>query len=597
MNLKFTIGRRIGFGFGILILLTLGNFVLTIHTLFKSRHLSDQILTVYTPSVDALEDLHVLVLSSQKMMNFWVHVQSSDDHPDKQKLKVLINDSYPLLKKRLNWLSLNWSFEDRHHLSLILKDLDILFTEYKSVMKQLNTFASYEDASVVFMVRPEIEGGTLDQLTKNIMSSLSALTASQHVKTQMVSNQMISSFSILEYVVIGSAWVLLVGGIVIAFFTVRSIVTPVKKLQGVIKDMGKGVLPKDSIAHHNDEIGDMALALNLLVDGMKRTAEFSRQVGAGIFDKDYKPLSKDDMLGNSLLLMRSELKELTGDLEAKVAERTQEIERQSLEIEQSNKTLQTLFTAQTDSIVYAKRIQESILPSESYIRHFLQDFFVFYRPRHIISGDFYWFEQHDNILYLAAVDCTGHGVPGALMSIIGHDLLDSAIRQKNIVNAGQVLDHLNRELARILRIGEEGSGGSKDGMDIALCRIDLNNMEMQYAGAYNPLYLFRDGVLQEFKADKRPIGFFADDKTFVYSTLVIPLKSGDMFYIFSDGYADQFGGPDGKKFMYRNFKTLLLNIHQKRMEEQEKELRSSIDLWMGTEEQIDDLMVIGFRIP
>ncbi len=587
MKVKLTISKRIGLGFAILTLLTMANFFLTIKTLFKSRSFSEQIVTVYTPSVDALEDLHAQILNTNKLINYWLHVQSSDDNPDKQKLKEYINSSYPAIKKQINELAINWTAKERSRLESIFYRLDSLYILHQDIMTSMNSFAAYEDASVVFLVRPVIED--VNSLTKDIIKSLTELIAIQHDNTQRVSNSMIDSFNILQAVVFNSGFILVIGGIIIALLTIKSIVKPIQQLQVTIKAMAKGILPEENMSHHDDEIGDMTEELNLLIDGMKRTSEFSREVGSGNFDSNYVPLSKDDALGNSLLLMRAELKELTGNLEAKVQKRTDEIQEQ-------RKILEKLYTDQTDSIIYAKRIQESILPSESSIKKYIPQSFIYFKPRNIISGDFYWFEHNKDYIYLASVDCTGHGVPGALMSIIGHDLLDNAIIVNPSITAGEVLDHLNKELTRILRIGADDAGGAKDGMDISLCRIDVRKQQLQYAGAYNPLYIVRNGELIETKADKRPIGIYAFNKEFTYTTHTFDIQANDVFYIFSDGYPDQFGGPLNKKLMYKNFRELLVRLHKKPMHDQNIELEKFMNEWRKDEDQVDDQLILGFKV-
>jgi serine phosphatase RsbU (regulator of sigma subunit) len=249
------------------------------------------------------------------------------------------------------------------------------------------------------------------------------------------------------------------------------------------------------------------------------------------------------------------------------------------------------------SIHYARLIQEAILPSEERFRSVLPESFVFHKPRDIVSGDFYWLQEYDGKILVAAVDCTGHGVPGAFMSIIGNNQLNAAVREEGLTTPSLILDSLNRGVSSTLRSQTEGSGaGIKDGMDIALICIDLENKQIQYSGAYNPLYIIRDGKLLETKGDKFPIGLAQDDDLRLFTNHTFELMEGDCLYIFSDGYPDQFGGPMGKKFKYDNFRSLLFEIHQLSPRKQLKQVEHRFDEWKGELVQLDDVLLIGIRL-
>ncbi|GIV28110.1 MAG: hypothetical protein KatS3mg027_1924 [Bacteroidia bacterium] len=358
--------------------------------------------------------------------------------------------------------------------------------------------------------------------------------------------------------------------------------------------MGRGIVPKEKIEPRNDEIGEMSMALNQLISAVERQTEFAKGLGAGNFSQEYHPLSEQDTLGHALLKMRDDLYENERFLEQKVEERTAEVVRQKEEIERQRVKLEHLYNEVTDSIKYAKRIQEAILPLEADVKKQLPDSFVLYKPKDIVSGDFYWMEKVGKKVFFAAVDCTGHGVPGAFMSIVGYNLLKQIVKEEN--NPGEILNKLSKGVKDTLHQGVE-EGTSKDGMDIALCSYDSETYELQFAGAYNPLYLVRDGKLIEIKADKFPIGGALEDSDYrKYTSHNIQLKKGDTIYIFSDGYADQFGGTKGKKFMVKQFRQLILDIQNKSMEEQKRFLNDTIENWRGAHEQVDDILVIGVRI-
>jgi len=259
----------------------------------------------------------------------------------------------------------------------------------------------------------------------------------------------------------------------------------------------------------------------------------------------------------------------------------------NLVIEEKNKDIM-------DSIKYAKRIQDAILPTEKLLKESLDGSFILFKPKDIVSGDFYWVEKKDGKIIVAAVDCTGHGVPGAFMSMIGNALLNEIVKEHGITQPDEILNHLRDGVISALKQkGEEGD--TKDGMDIALCTYDLGSMNLNYAGANNPLYLIRNNELLEEKPDKQPIGYFLDELT-PFTNVNLEIKKGDTIYIFSDGYADQFGGPKGKKFKYRPFKELLLSLQGTPMKEQRDVLDKTIEDWKGELEQIDDICILGVKI-
>ena len=247
-----------------------------------------------------------------------------------------------------------------------------------------------------------------------------------------------------------------------------------------------------------------------------------------------------------------------------------------------------------DSIFYAKRIQSAVLPPNRFIQHLLVDHFIFYKPRDIVSGDFYWIKQIDDKILIAAADCTGHGVPGALMSMLGITFLNEIVNKNPQLHANEVLNELRMHVISSLR-QTGGRGESRDGMDMALCIIDNKKRIMEYAGANNPLYLLRNKELEAVKADRMPIGIHRKAKE-PFKNNVIDLKNDDIVYIFSDGFIDQFGGEHGHKYMAGNFKKLLLSIQEKPMKDQKEILEQTFNEWKGNHKQLDDILVIGFKI-
>ncbi len=263
-------------------------------------------------------------------------------------------------------------------------------------------------------------------------------------------------------------------------------------------------------------------------------------------------------------------------------------------LEGAYKIIEEKTKAITDSIRYALRIQRASLPHRSEIWAALQQSFVLYIPKDIVSGDFYWFNKSSSTVFLAAVDCTGHGVPGAFMSIVGSERLNDAAEVEN--DPGKMLALLNKGIKRSLRQSEHAES-TRDGMDIALCSIDLDNYRLSYAGANRPLWIIRkdSNTIEEIKATKMAIGGLTrDDQSF--DTHTVQLQKGDNFYIFTDGYMDQFGGPEGKKMTTKRFKEILLSIQDRTMQDQRKYLTTFAESWKGNLEQVDDILVMGVKL-
>jgi serine phosphatase RsbU (regulator of sigma subunit) len=249
----------------------------------------------------------------------------------------------------------------------------------------------------------------------------------------------------------------------------------------------------------------------------------------------------------------------------------------------------------TDSIQYAKRIQEAILPSVEHIRKQLQDSFVLFLPRDIVSGDFYWYADCDDRIFFAAVDCTGHGVPGGFMSMIGNTLLNEIIIQKQVTDPGKILDLLDAGIRSALKQKENGSE-ARDGMDLSLISICKHQKDLKFAGAFRPLLHVRNDNMTEHRADRFPIGGGSAYVKTPFNTVTVDLQPGDLVYMYSDGYPDQIGGTGSKKFMTKQFKEILMNNRHLPMVQQENILRQHLYNWQGEHEQMDDILVIGIRL-
>ncbi len=286
---------------------------------------------------------------------------------------------------------------------------------------------------------------------------------------------------------------------------------------------------------------------------------------------------------------QKELEEEVDNATTVIKEQKEEVEKSLKETQRQKEVIEVAHKEIKDSIEYAKRIQTAILPPPKIVKEYLSDSFILYLPKDVVAGDFYWMEQKDGKTLFAAADCTGHGVPGAMVSVICNNGLNRSVREYGITEPGKILDK-TREI--VIREFEKSEEEVKDGMDIALCSVEDNILE--FAGANNPLWLIRNNELIEIKADKQPIGVFDEPKP--YTTHRIELQKGDVFYVFSDGFADQFGGPQDKKFMKGNMKKLFLSVQNETMEKQKELIEEAFMNWKGKLEQIDDVCVIGVRV-
>ncbi len=276
-----------------------------------------------------------------------------------------------------------------------------------------------------------------------------------------------------------------------------------------------------------------------------------------------------------------------------IQSQAEHLEEANFEITGQKNVIEKSHRQITASINYAKRIQEAILPDGDFVQMLLPEHFIFYKPRDIVSGDFYFIKLYKNNLFVAVADCTGHGVPGAFMSMLGFALINELIRKPEILNSAQLLDELRNQIKTSLQQTGK-SDEAKDGMDIAFLTIDIETNVLNFAGANNPLFLFRDNILSVYRADSMPISVFIKETDFTNHT--IELRKGDMLYIFSDGFVSQFDKENKTTYKSKRFKELLTSIHKKELSEQKSVLESEFFQWKGTNFQTDDILILGIRI-
>lgn len=344
--------------------------------------------------------------------------------------------------------------------------------------------------------------------------------------------------------------VLLLVVIITSYFMSVQLTRPIKELSVEAEELGNGNLDVEIKTGRKDEIG-------VLADNFKK-------------------------MQGSITKLIMDLRHINLTLEDKVTERTAEVVEQKNIIEEKQKEI-------IDSILYAKRIQKAILAHDTYLDKHLPQHFVLFKPKDHISGDFYWATKKDGRFWLAVCDSTGHGVPGAFMSLLNIAFLNEAITEKNMTEPHEVLNHARKRL--IQNISKDGN---KDGMDGILLCIDTNTNTYSYAAAHNCPLIIKNNELIEYDADKMPIGQWIHQDSF--TTHKLDVKPGDVIYMYTDGYADQFGGPKGKKFKYKQLNELLMAIHQKPMMEQKDKLTQAFKDWKGELEQIDDVCVFGLKV-
>ena len=585
MKFKFTIGRRIGIGFAIFIIATMVAFILTIITLNDSKTRTETVVSQITPSVADLKEINLLLQRSHTDISKWFYNKSFNDVEFRTELERIIKKDYPTKKNHLIVLSAIWTPNENQKLKVIFNQIESLFVVYEEdIMQQLSTADAYEDPNIYMMARLPFEDSetSIQAIYKNLndLISIKQKFAELEIKT------MFSSLDFLKRFVQLLGITLVIGGVLIALFTTRSITKPIQILKKMLLSMGLGILPKERITESRDEIGEMGKALNDLIQSMQHTTDFAYETGKGNFEATYIPLSKDDSLGQALLKMREGLAESERILEQKVIERTEEVVRQRHIVEEKHKEI-------TDSINYAERIQRSFLATKELLDENLKDHFVFFKPKDIVSGDFYFAEKlTNNNFLLATADSTGHGVPGAIMSLLNITSLEKAIE-----NQDQPSDILNTTRKIIIeRLKKDGSAeGGKDGMDCSVICFDFKKKKIIVSAANNPVWIVRGSETIEIKPDKMPVGKH-DKQDVSFTQQTIDIKKGDVIYTLTDGFSDQFGGSLGKKFMSKKLRELLSKNAHLPMEEQRTILENTFISWVGDLEQIDDVTLIGVRV-
>lgn len=379
---------------------------------------------------------------------------------------------------------------------------------------------------------------------------------------------------LIKFLLIFGVTILIV--IFLIYNKTRVITDPIKKLVDNVNRITNGHLDERAEVVGNNEIASLSEKFNVMIEQLE---SYYNELEEKVRERTYEIYQQKE----EIEAQRDALEEQRNML----ADKNQKLELAYKEIELQKKNI-------TDSIIYAKRIQTAILPTQNDFDENLPQSFIIYQPKDIVSGDFYWLEKIGNKVFIAAVDCTGHGVPGAFMSMVGYNQLNYAADDASAKKPSDVLNLLNLGVTHTLK--QTPTSSVRDGMDVALCAFNTNFTKVEFAGAYNPMIIIRNNEVIQIKGDKFPIGAFLNQELQQFSNHEIDLQKDDMVYIFSDGYVDQFGGEDGRKFLIKNFKELLLKIAPESLENQKEILLRTSEEWRRGYPQIDDIMIIGIRI-
>lgn len=769
------ISHKLILAFGTLMLGMLVNAFMINNTVKKNNEITERFREVYSPSAAYLQEMYKMVTESDVLIKNWI-TEIPQGTPRKVQLEEIHKKAFPKLLDTIRPLVQHWDKENQDLYNEIKLMVDTLFLKHNDIQQSLVSMEDYNDAMLIFEMSGMVDtGGEVTEYYDSVQERLSKLLANINSKVAELNDQMKSSFQFLLNLIISMTIILLIILIVIAVLTIRSIVKPMTFITNITREMGKGILPKQTLRVSKDEVGMMSVALNALVDSFKKTSEFANEVGRGNFQSQFEPLSEQDILGNSLISMRSSLYQakiedekrswasdglvkfggiiddntedhkfgfsvvqffieylnanqgrifvmndddpknvhlerlayvpedrnqeeknkiyfgedllystihkrkteylritpdsdngtenvaksllivpltvedeyigvveisslrhleeneiefveracervastllliITGKkrerlltqlqeanallkeneemLEQKVIERTAEVVEAMEIIEEKNKHI-------TGSINYAKRIQEAMLPQNDKINNELPESFVLFKPRDIVSGDFYWFAKRDDKIIIAAIDCTGHGVPGAFVSMVGNSYLNQIVKSNGITEPDKILNELHFNVRKALKQDEPGNKNN-DGMDMALCVIDKVKNTVEFAGAKNPLIYIQNNELIQIKSDKHPIGGVQREDERLFTKHNIDISTPTTFYIFTDGFQDQVGGGNGRKYMTKKFRSLLFDLHSRPMTDQKDILDKELYSWMNDEakfDQIDDILVIGFKV-
>jgi serine phosphatase RsbU (regulator of sigma subunit) len=568
-----------------IILIVIINLVFSIYITQKNKSRLNEISDVVTPFTESLEKFDHVVTENKMYATNWVFLEFSQD--DKDSLVALQTKRYPFVKKELSsyLTKINLPAEADSVNDVFKQFEELIKIEKEAIMDVLIKTEDYNNTLVKLECEDVVQMEVLPRSHK-ILTKLSGINARNRIYADKTRNELQSAASRSMTIMLIASVVLCLIIVFTMSFISRAIREPVLKMKRIIHRLGKGEIPEEKVVAGKDVIGEMAASVNALSDSYKQTALFANEIGKNHFTVQYEKLSDNDILGNALIQMRDSLRSYSEDMETQVKDRTREVLEKGYKLELAYNEIK-------DSIHYAKKIQESLLPSNAIMTSSFPDSFIYYRPKDIVCGDFYWFNQIGDEFVMALIDCTGHGVPGALMTMIGSLLLTQVVNFGGSTDPSRILSGLDKRLLETLK--QHGSVVTNDGMDAAVIRYKISKGELTFSGAKRPLLMFKGSELLEIKGDKSPIGSFGHDFDKRFTDQKFKMNKGDTVYIFSDGVPDQFGGSEGKKFMIKKFRELLLKVNTLPMHQVAKDIDREISSWQGEFDQTDDMLLVGIR--
>ncbi|HKK59491.1 MAG TPA: SpoIIE family protein phosphatase [Salinivirga sp.] len=464
-----------------------------------------------------------------------------------------------IAEKEANIISVDLFISEEKPFSLTnntISSRDSIMLSKTFASKDTNTIKVPTDTAALYYEYIYMERENTDLYKKSVIRIVSDRSRDK----QILSNELIKSISI------SLVTILLV--IIIIYYKTRVITSPIKRLVANVNRIAKGDLTDRALIEGSNEIATLSKHFNRMIE---RIEEYYNVLEQKVADRTKE--------------IEQQKEEITAQRDS-LADKNQRIELAYKKIEEQNLHI-------TDSIKYAEQIQKALLPPEKVLLDSFPDSFVLFKPKDIVSGDFYWTRSIEDKRIFVAADCTGHGVPGAFMSLLGISSLNEIVTADSSDDAAKILDRLRKYIKKSLRqTGKEKE--QKDGIDLSLCIYAPEKKKLLCAGANNSIVLIRDKEIELIKADRMPIGIYRKEHPFTNHE--IDVRNGDIIYMFSDGYQDQFGGPEGRKFLAKNFRKLLLEVHELPLEQQRKEIDITIKNWMKDEEQVDDILVVGLKL-
>lgn len=389
--------------------------------------------------------------------------------------------------------------------------------------------------------------------------------------------------------------VLLVA-LIIWYLVVRAIRKPFRKITELFHELDEGNFPEMEMDSPDSSESEMMRTINRFIKRLKRTTDFAISLNSGEFKTNFEAVGPKDQLGNVLLHLREKLLFDEIQREDPQEDESEEVKIHKEKLEQQNQQIEEYFKQLSDSIKYAKKIQDAFLPQKEEINKLFPRNFIFYKPKEIVSGDYYWLEKIEDKIYFAAVDCFGQGVPGAFMTVVVAGILKQALFFTSERKSSSILNYLDRELKNILENQPEDIF-AVDGVNVSLCTLNTKNLELEFSGASSPILIRRKNDLVELEGNTKPIGQSASGHLDMelYHDEKIQLKKGEMIYLFSDGYFTQQNNRK-KPYGYSRFKESLFEIAVLPMDEQKEKISYTLIDWMREEEQGDDIMLIGIKV-